>query len=99
MCFHNINFDADFDPNEHDTKMKELFNDEYYTGAEDDTKPEFPDIDEELGIENTWDNYDPNANEINTEDTPYEETHCEDPDFNVYYIYTHVLQLLIILSP
>ncbi|XP_032674778.1 protein KRI1 homolog isoform X2 [Odontomachus brunneus] len=79
MRFDSVDFDTDFDPNEYDKKMKELFNEEYYAGTED-MKPEFPDIDEELDIENTWDNYDPNANEI---DTPHEETHCEDPDFNM----------------
>lgn len=62
--------------------MKELFNEKYYAGAEDDMKPKFPDIDEEFGIENTWDDYNPN----DIEDAPHEESHCEDPDFNVYYI-------------
>lgn len=89
MRFDNVDFDADFDPNEYDRKMKELFNEEYYAGTED-MKPEFPDIDEELDIENTWDDYDLNANEIDTEDAPHEEYHCEDPNFNVCYIlYMH----------
>jgi len=81
MHFDNVDFDADFDPNEHDKKMKELFNDEYYADytADEDKKPEFPDVDEELDIERTWDQYDPSANKIKEE-----ELHCEDPDFNVF---------------
>lgn len=84
MHFDNVDFDADFDPNEHDKKMKELFNDEYYTGGQDEEeKPEFPEIDNELGIEPTWDKYDPTTDEIDMEPTSYEEPHCEDPNFNV----------------
>lgn len=86
MCFDTVDFDTDFDPNEHDRKMEELFNKEYYDGAEDNVKPEFPDIDEELDIENTWDDYDPNANEIDMEDS-HEGPHCEDPNFNVRTVY------------
>ncbi|XP_072753861.1 protein KRI1 homolog [Anoplolepis gracilipes] len=84
MQFDNVDFDADFDPNEHDKKMKELFNDEYYAGGEDDNqKPEFPEIDEELDIESTWDKYDPTTDEIDMEATSHEKPHCEDPDFNM----------------
>lgn len=86
MRFDIVDFDADFDPGEHDKKMKELFNKEYYADSVDGMKPEFPDIDEELDIESTWDDYDPNTNEIDTEDMPHDGPHCEDPDFNVYYI-------------
>lgn len=87
-----FDFDADFDPNEHDKKMKELFNDEYYAGGEDEyQKPEFPEIDDELDIEPTWDKYDPTTDKVNMEGTlklttSYEEPHCEDPDFNVFTI-------------
>lgn len=84
MRFDNVDFDSDFDPNEHDKKMKEMFNDEYYAGGEDEMqKPEFPEIDEELDIEPKWDTYDPTTDKINMEDASYEEAHCEDPDFNV----------------
>lgn len=83
MCFDTVDFDGDFDENEHDKKMEELFNKQYYDDAKDDIKPEFPDIDEELGIENTWDDYDPNVNEIDMDSAPYEGPHCEDPDFIV----------------
>lgn len=79
-----FDFDTDFDPNEHDKKMKELFNDEYYAGGEDeDQKPEFPEIDDELDIEPTWDKYDPTRDKVDMEATSYEEPHCEDPDFNM----------------
>lgn len=52
-----LNFDegdieSDFDPDKHDRKMKELFNDDYYTVAEEQ-KPEF-EYDEELDDEK-WD--------------------------------------------
>ncbi|XP_050445037.1 protein KRI1 homolog [Cataglyphis hispanica] len=84
MHFENVDFDADFDPNEHDKKMKELFNDEYYAGGEDENqKPEFPEIDDELDIEPTWDKYDPTTDEIDMKAMSYEEPHCEDPDFNM----------------
>ncbi|XP_029159954.1 protein KRI1 homolog [Nylanderia fulva] len=79
-----FDFDADFDPSEHDKKMKELFNDEYYAGGEDENqKPEFPEIDDELDIEPTWDKYDPTTEKVDMEATSYEESHCEDPDFNM----------------
>ncbi|KAL6267766.1 hypothetical protein P5V15_000835 [Pogonomyrmex californicus] len=84
MRFDNVDFDSDFDPNEHDRKMKELFNDEYYAGGEDEMqKPEFPEIDEELGIEPKWDTYDPTTDKIDMETASYEEPHCEDPDFHM----------------
>lgn len=65
---------SDFDPAEHDKRMSEIFNDDYYGIDEGDQKPEFPDIDEELAVEN-WDNFD--KNKIN------DEPHCEDDDFNM----------------
>lgn len=84
MHFENVDFDADFDPNEHDKKMKELFNDEYYAGGEDENqKPEFPEIDDELDIEPTWDKYDPTTDEIDMKAMSNEKPHCEDPDFNM----------------
>lgn len=84
MCFDNVDFDSDFDPNEHDKRMKEIFNDTYYAGGEDEMqKPEFPEIDEELGIEPKWDTYDPTTDKIDMEAAYEEEPHCEDPDFNM----------------
>lgn len=94
MRFDNVDFDSDFDPNEHDRKMKELFNDEYYAGGEDEMqKPEFPEIDEELDIEPKWDTYDPTTDKIDME--AHEEPHCEDPDFNVLII-IYLLYILLI---
>lgn len=84
MCFNNIDFDGAFDPNEHDSKMRELFNDDYYAAGEEEIqKPEFPEIDEKLEIEPTWDSYDPTVDQIDTKTVSYEEPHCEDIDFNV----------------
>lgn len=79
--FNDMDLDADFDPNEYDRKMTQIFNDDYYAVPEGDAKPEFPEIDEELEIEDTWDNYDPNMEYYNEEG--YEQPHCEDPDFNM----------------
>lgn len=42
--------ESDFDPDKHDKKMREIFNDEYYQ-VEEDKKPEFP-YDDELDSEN-----------------------------------------------
>ncbi|XP_053996635.1 protein KRI1 homolog [Hylaeus anthracinus] len=78
--FNDIDLDGDFDPTEYDKKMTEIFNDDYYAAPEDDIKPEFPEVDEELEIEDTWDNYDPNAENYEEE---YKGPHCEDPDFNM----------------
>ncbi|XP_034171183.1 protein KRI1 homolog [Osmia lignaria lignaria] len=79
--FNDIDLEGDFDPTEHDRKMTQLFNDDYYAATEENIKPEFPDIDEELEIENTWDDYDPNTDYYNEEE--YEGPHCEDADFNM----------------
>uniref|UniRef100_U5ET90 Protein KRI1 homolog n=1 Tax=Corethrella appendiculata TaxID=1370023 RepID=U5ET90_9DIPT len=49
--------ESDFDPDEHDRRMKAAFDDQYYTIDEGDEKPEFPDLDKELGIEK-WDQFD-----------------------------------------
>lgn len=69
---------SDFDPDEHDRRMSAMFNNEYYGIDEGDQKPEFPDIDEELNIEN-WDNFDKSK----VPDSPADEVqqHCEDDDF------------------
>ncbi|CAG9764401.1 unnamed protein product [Ceutorhynchus assimilis] len=78
LAFHDEDIDGDFDPEAHDKRMQELFNDNFYEGDETDQKPEFPDLDEELEIEN-WDRW-------NGEDTNEEqghEMHCEDGNFNM----------------
>lgn len=69
---------SDFDPAEHDRRMTEMFDNEYYGIDEGDQKPEFPDIDEELKIEN-WDNFDKSKIPDSPDDAL--EEHCEDDDF------------------
>jgi len=47
-------FEGDFDPEQHDKRMRQLFDSEYYEGN-DSKKPEFPELDEELEIgEQMW---------------------------------------------
>ena len=70
---------SDFDPEAHDRRMSEMFNNEYYGIEDGDQKPEFPDIDDELNIEN-WDNFD----KTKIPDSPGDretQPHCEDDDF------------------
>ncbi|KZC13463.1 PREDICTED: protein KRI1 homolog [Dufourea novaeangliae] len=82
--FNDIDLEGDFDPDEYDKKMTELFNDDYYAAPEDDIKPEFPEIDKDLEVETTWDNYDPNAENYDAHDgEDYEGPDCEDPNFNM----------------
>lgn len=78
-----VDLDGDFDPEEHDRKMKELFNENYYEGPEGEFKPEFPDIDEKLNLETNWDDIDPTDKEKIRNEFATDEQHCEDPDFNV----------------
>ncbi|XP_037038296.1 protein KRI1 homolog [Bradysia coprophila] len=73
--FDDDDIDGDFDPDEYDRKMNEIFNNEYYQVDEGETKPDCPDI-EDLKVDD-WDNYDPvkdDADDIN-------DGHCEDDDF------------------
>ncbi|CAD6221913.1 GSCOCG00005242001-RA-CDS [Cotesia congregata] len=71
--------EEDYDPEEYDKLMQNDYGEDYYNqDLDEDAKPEFPDIDEELEIEKSWDNYYP------TEDNAQEDTseaYCEDPDF------------------
>nr|XP_040224644.2 protein KRI1 homolog [Anopheles coluzzii] len=67
--------ESEFDPDEHDRRMKAMFDDEYYGVDEGDQKPEFPDLDQELGIEN----YD--VERLKDDDEEGAEPHCEDDDF------------------
>ncbi|XP_055844952.1 protein KRI1 homolog [Episyrphus balteatus] len=73
LGFKDEELEDEFDPEAHDRRMQELFNDEYYQVDADDEKPECPDIDE-LKVED-WDNYDPERDDY--------EPHCEDEDFNM----------------
>nr|CAG4637774.1 EOG090X05XL [Chydorus sphaericus] len=82
LPFQDDELDQDFDPESHDRKMGEMFNDEYYHIDESDQKPEFP-YDPEIDDEN-WDEYtgqegdeEPSTSSKHLGDEP----HCEDPDF------------------
>uniref|UniRef100_T1J5R0 Protein KRI1 homolog n=1 Tax=Strigamia maritima TaxID=126957 RepID=T1J5R0_STRMM len=67
---------GDFDPEVHEKKMKEIFDNEYYDEA-DESKPEF-EVDEEIdGDYENWDEYE------NYDETYDNGLHCEDPDFNM----------------
>ncbi|CAB3244382.1 unnamed protein product [Arctia plantaginis] len=80
LAFKDEDLQSEFDPDEHDKRMKEIFDEEYY-GDADEHKPVFPDLDEELEIEN-WDKYQPeHAGEGVAEDD--EGPNCEDEDFNM----------------
>nr|XP_026492259.1 protein KRI1 homolog [Vanessa tameamea] len=78
LAFKDEDIEGDFDPEEHDKRMKALFDEEYY-GEADDQKPVFPDLDEELEIEN-WENFEPEYKEDNEN---ADELYCEDTDFNM----------------
>ncbi|XP_034480476.1 protein KRI1 homolog [Drosophila innubila] len=77
LGFRDDELDEDFDPEAHDRRMQELFNDDYYNVDEGEEKPECPSDIEELAIED-WDNYDPRQSNDADEDG-----HCEDDDFNM----------------
>ncbi|XP_022118424.2 protein KRI1 homolog [Pieris rapae] len=77
LAFEEADIEGDFDPAEHDRRMKAIFDEQFY-GEADDEKPVFPDLDEELEIEN-WEKY--NVQQDNKHDE--DELHCEDEDFNM----------------
>ncbi|CAF4876554.1 unnamed protein product [Pieris macdunnoughi] len=77
LPFEEADIEGDFDPAEHDRRMKAIFDEQFY-GEADDEKPVFPDLDEELEIEN-WDKF--NVQQDNRQDE--DELHCEDDDFNM----------------
>ncbi|KAG5881195.1 hypothetical protein JTB14_034974 [Gonioctena quinquepunctata] len=56
LGFKDDDIDGEFDPEEHDRKMQDLFNNEFYSVEDGGQKPLFPELDEELEIEN-WDHY------------------------------------------
>uniref|UniRef100_A0A7G3AR76 Protein KRI1 homolog n=1 Tax=Lutzomyia longipalpis TaxID=7200 RepID=A0A7G3AR76_LUTLO len=76
--FDNADLSDEFDPDAHDRKMQQIFNDEYYGIDEGEDKPECPDI-EDLKVQD-WDNYDPDDDE---EGEDVAVPHCDDPDFNM----------------
>nr|CAD7432669.1 unnamed protein product [Timema monikensis] len=81
LGFKDEDLEGEFNPAEYDKRMKELFSDEFYKEEDYSQKPEFPDIDEELEIEN-WERW---RGEVTSEvDNGNEyQPHCEDPDFNM----------------
>ncbi|XP_077290236.1 protein KRI1 homolog [Arctopsyche grandis] len=76
LAFDPEDLENDFDPDAHDRKMKELFDEEYYQEEVDVKKPKFPELDEEIDIEN-WDSWGANKDENDFE------PHCEDENFNM----------------
>jgi len=78
MALRDEDIEGDFDPAEYDRRMQELFENYDNTNA-DDEKPEFSDLEddadygEELETED-WDNWTGPGGD---------DTHCEDPDFNM----------------
>uniref|UniRef100_A0A1I8PYP8 Protein KRI1 homolog n=1 Tax=Stomoxys calcitrans TaxID=35570 RepID=A0A1I8PYP8_STOCA len=79
LGFKDDDLEEDFDPEVHDRRMRELFNDEYYEVDEGEEKPECPSDMEELKVED-WDNYDPQQDWHDDVQWDYE-PHCEDEDF------------------
>lgn len=82
MSFNLKDLDEDFDPNAHDQRMQELFNNEFYSVPEGDVKPEFPELDEELEIEK-WNDWPGCNSEVKQEEVGEDEPHCEDENFNM----------------
>lgn len=52
ICFQTHDVEGDFDPEEHDRRMSQLFNDDYYNVGGEDAKPDCPIINEDLEIGN-----------------------------------------------
>uniref|UniRef100_A0A0P4XH51 Protein KRI1 homolog n=1 Tax=Daphnia magna TaxID=35525 RepID=A0A0P4XH51_9CRUS len=85
LPFQDDDLQGDFDPEQYDKKMGEIFNQDYYHVNDEDQKPEFP-YDPEIDDEN-WDDYKgqqayPSTSGENYNDD-YDGPHCEDPDFNM----------------
>ncbi|KAI4467848.1 zinc finger zz type [Holotrichia oblita] len=78
IAFNDKDIEEDFDPEAHDRKMQQLFNDEFYQAPEEEQKPEFSDVDEILELEQ-WEKYETGKNS----ETNMNEPHCEDDDFNM----------------
>lgn len=79
LGFKDDDLEEDFDPEAHDRRMRELFNDDYYQVDEGEEKPECPSDIDELKVED-WDNYDPHQDWSGDGEGDYE-PHCEDEDF------------------
>lgn len=79
LPFKDEELDEDFDPDEYDKKMEEIFDNKYYQIDEGDEKPECPPVDD-LQTED-WDNY--NLDDNRSDDDENEVLHCEDNEFNM----------------
>lgn len=77
MTLNEEELESDFDPEEHDRRMQRMFDDDYYGIDEGDQKPEFPDLDEEMGIEN----YDREKIDPDEQQQGDSGPYCEDDDF------------------
>ncbi|XP_065075884.1 protein KRI1 homolog [Ochlerotatus camptorhynchus] len=77
MTLNEEELESDFDPEEHDRRMQRMFDDDYYGIDEGDQKPEFPDLDEEMGIEN----YDREKIDADGQQQNADGPYCEDDDF------------------
>lgn len=86
LAFGEIDLDEDFDPEAHDKRMQEIFNNEYYQIDEGEEKPEVPSDIEDLQVEN-YDDYEPSQGAGGDGDG-----HCEDDDFNMDCEYDSVAQ-------
>ncbi|KRY52547.1 Protein KRI1 -like protein, partial [Trichinella britovi] len=63
ISLNDYDLDGDYDPDEHDRKMKETFNDEYYSrGDADQKRPQFSDSDDD----EHFDNDEPTISSANT---------------------------------
>lgn len=77
--FTDNDIDGDFDPQEYDRRMNEIFKKDYYEQACEEQKPEDP-VDEELGLED-WDNW----NGEQGEEEAGDEGHYDCDDFGEDY--------------
>ncbi|XP_046388269.1 protein KRI1 homolog [Ischnura elegans] len=91
LGFEGKDLDEDFDPAEYDKRMKEIFSEDAFYGVEDNVKPVFPSMDEELDMED-WDTW--GGDESYGENTANQEYYhpsgesqdglsAEDPNFNM----------------
>ncbi|XP_067334064.1 protein KRI1 homolog isoform X2 [Channa argus] len=80
LAFSQVDLDGDFDSNQHDQLMQNIFGDEYY-GEEEEEKPQFDDDDGEDEEHWNWDTWTGEEGEYEGEGFDAEEPHCEDEGF------------------
>ncbi|XP_017779274.1 PREDICTED: protein KRI1 homolog [Nicrophorus vespilloides] len=82
--FNDDDLEGDFDPNAHDKRMQMVFNNDYYS-VEDEEKPVFSDMDDELEIDQPFEPIDYASGELNEnyDNEEAEAPHCEDANFNM----------------